>query len=148
MSAAPLPSLFGRFTAILRDHDHLGTTLRELRRMCTALEDGRENEAPQLSPPQLIGQLRQELGEHFAAEERDDYFGTVVAEEPDLTPDIARLKWEHLAMLRAIDTLLDVASEPTRWRELSPPTRQLIAELERHERSESQLLSRLFRSAR
>lgn len=33
-----MPSLFGRFTAILKDHDHLGKTLRDLKAACAALE--------------------------------------------------------------------------------------------------------------
>ena len=35
-----MPSLFGRFTAIWQDHEHLRTTLRELKALCAALDDG------------------------------------------------------------------------------------------------------------
>lgn len=144
MTANPLPSLFGRFTAIFRDHDHLAKTLRHLRAMCASLDD-RETPLPaDLAPDVLIIDLRRHLGEHFAAEETDDYFGTVVEESPELASEIAGLKWEHMTMLRAADMLCDIAREPARWDQLSVPTRELIGQLERHERSENRLLRSLF----
>lgn len=144
MTLNPLPSLFGRFNAIFRDHDHLAKTLRHLRAMCAALED-RESPLPDtLVPDVLIIALREDLGEHFAAEETDDYFGTVVEEAPSLAPEIAGLKWEHMTMLRAADVLCGLAREPARWHQLAAPTRELIGQLERHERAESRLLRSLF----
>jgi hypothetical protein len=143
----PLPSLFGRFTAILRDHDHLAQTLRELRVMCAAIADGRDALPSELTPARLIGELRDDLAEHFEAEESDDYFGVVVDEEPELTSQIAALKWEHLAMLRAVDALVRLAEDRSRWPQLPSPTRDLISQLERHERAESVLLRNLFSSA-
>lgn len=51
MSAAdPLPSLFGRFTAVLKDHEHLAVTLGRLRHMCAALEQQPHTLSPELSP--------------------------------------------------------------------------------------------------
>jgi len=144
MSEIPLPSLFGRFTAIFKDHDHLGKTLRRLRLMCGVLDGGRQPLPAELSPDVLILDLRVHLGVHFAAEEADEYFGTVVEEAPALEPEIAGLKWEHLTMLKAADVLCGVARDRSRWRDLPGPTRELIAQLERHERSESKLLRSLF----
>lgn len=143
----PLPSLFGRFTAILRDHEHLARTLRELRVMCAAIADGRDTLPSELAPARLIGALRDDLVEHFEAEESDSYFGVVADEGPDLKSQIAALKWEHLAMLRAVDELVRLAEDRSRWPQLSTPTRELIAQLERHERAESVLLRNLFASA-
>src|SRR5216110_1109001 len=82
---SPLPSLFGRFTAIFQDHDHLGKTLRRLREMCSALESGQALLPPELAPDVLIAELRMDLETHFGAEESAEYFGVVVEEEPNLT---------------------------------------------------------------
>ena len=144
MSANPLPSLFGRFNAIFRDHDHLAKTLRRLRSMCAAVESGKDPLPTELTPSHLILELRRDLGEHFAAEETDAYFGTVVDEAPALGSEIAALKWEHLAMLRSADALCEMARDSAKWSQLPLPTRELIEQLERHERAESKLLRSLF----
>jgi hypothetical protein len=143
-STSPLPSLFGRFTAILRDHDHLGKTLRKLRQMCGALEAGEKEPAGELTPWVLLTELRRDLESHFAAEEDASYFGTVVDEAPGLAPDIAGLKWEHMTMLRGADVLCALAADRSRWSQLPKPTRELVAQLERHEGAESKLLRRFF----
>ena len=143
---SPLPSLFGRFTAIFQDHDHLGKTLRRLREMCSALESGQALLPPELAPDVLIAELRKDLAVHFGAEESAEYFGVVVEEEPNLTADIAGLKNEHVAMLHAIDMLSQLSNDHARWFHLPAPTRELVAELERHERAESTLLRNLFYS--
>jgi hypothetical protein len=140
----PLPSLFGRFTAIYQEHDHLAKTLRRLRTMCAALEDGQAHLPADLSPEALFGQLQADLAGHFQAEESADYFGVVVEEEPSLAPQIAGLKWEHLSMLHAVDVLCQLAKDPERWLHLPGPTRELVAELTRHELAESRLLRALF----
>lgn len=140
----PLPSLFGRFTAIFQEHDHLAKTLRRLRIMCAALEDGQLSLPPELAPDVLLVDLRMDLAEHFGAEESPQYFGTVMDEAPHLASQVAGLKWEHMTMLRAADVLCGVAKDPTRWTLLAGPTRELVGQLERHERSESVLLRKLF----
>jgi hypothetical protein len=142
-SSSPLPSLFGRFTSILRDHAHLGKTMRQLHVMCASLE-GAQPLPGELSPRALLADLRRDLSAHFGAEEAAEYFGTVVEEAPELAEPIARLKYEHSLMLEAVEVLVSVAAQPPRWRELAAPTRELVAQLERHERAESTLLRRLF----
>lgn len=140
----PLPSLFGRFTVIFQEHDHLAKTLRRLRTMCAALEDGQAQLPADLSPETLLGQLQTDLAAHFLAEESASYFGVVVEEAPNLAPQIAGLKWEHLSMLHAIDVLCELAKDRERWLHLPAPTRELVAELTRHELAESKLLRALF----
>jgi hypothetical protein len=115
--------------------------------MCGAIDNGRQPLPAELSPDVLILDLRVHLGVHFAAEEADEYFGTVIDEAPSLAPEIAGLKWEHLTMLKAADVLCGVARDRTRWSDLPGPTRELIAQLERHERNESRLLRGLFSGA-
>jgi len=141
---APLPSLFGRFTSILQEHDHLGKTLRRLRSMCTALESGQAEFSPEVSPELLLAELREHLSEHFRAEESAEYFGVVIDEAPTLGPRIAGLKWEHLMMLKAADALDALAKDSSSWAKLAEPTRALVTQLELHERAESLLLRELF----
>lgn len=139
-----MPSLFGRFTAILKDHDHLGTTLRQLKALCSALEEGDPDLPQELEPRRLLTALKKELEQHFGAEESDDYFGTVVAENPKLEAEIVALKAEHATMLSAVEVLAQLASEPARWTHLPGPTRLLVMQLERHEGAESKLLRSFF----
>jgi hypothetical protein len=132
--------LFGRFTAILRDHEHLGTSLKELRAMCSALEAQRSwPEAPR-----LLEDLHADLSGHFAAEEADSYFGTILEESPPLAPRIGQLKQEHERMLAALVAMGVLADDAMRAAELARATRLLIGELERHERAESLLIAELL----
>jgi hypothetical protein len=143
MTDQALPSLFGRFTAVLREHDHLGATLRELRQMCTAL-DRRDGEAERFEPRQLFGQLRDELTKHFSAEEADGYFGTVVEEAPTLGPQVEALRGEHAVMLQAVGVLCELAVDASDSPRMTDLARRLFARLEQHERAESALLRGLF----
>ncbi|HYP99888.1 MAG TPA: hemerythrin domain-containing protein [Polyangiaceae bacterium] len=142
--AVPLPSLFGRFSAILKDHDHLGTTLKRLRLMCATLESGALELPPELFPPPLLDELYSDLKAHFASEESKAYFGTVIDEAPALAPQISILEWEHQCFLATVERLLSIANDRTHWSTLPPATRELVADLERHERAESTLLRELF----
>lgn len=141
---APLPSMFGRFSAILKDHDHLGITLKRLRKMCATLEAGAPELSPELLPASLFDELYADLKAHFASEESKEYFGTVIGEAPMLAPQIALLEWEHQSLLATVELLLDISNDEARWSTLPPPTRELVADLERHERAESTLLRELF----
>src|SRR5689334_5134036 len=110
-SATPLPTLFGRFTAILKDHEHLGSTLRQLQKMCVLLQTSAPELPTDLSPPRSFRELLADLRDHFAAEESADYFGTVAEESPALTSRIAALKWEHLSLLATVEKLLVSAED-------------------------------------
>jgi hypothetical protein len=57
------------------------------------------------SAARLLEDLRTVLSGHFAAEEAESYFGTIVDEAPRLAPSIAQLKNEHAAMLGVIAAL-------------------------------------------
>jgi hypothetical protein len=135
--------MFGRFSTVLKDHDHLKTTLQRLRSMCATLEEASELPS-ELLPEPLFDELFADLKSHFASEESPAYFGTVVDESPSLTPQINTLKREHVDMLMRIEELLRVAQDRERWNALPHPTRQFVAILEQHERAESKLLRELF----
>jgi len=139
------PTLFGRFTTVLRDHNELKTTLRQLLDLCAALESGKSSLLDGVTPAQLVRELQRKLSEHFAAEESERYFGVVEAEEPALSPQIRQLRVEHQKMLEMALALSTFAADPTCWAQLAPPLRTLIARFQLHEHAESALLNRLFR---
>src|SRR5688500_3185854 len=106
---ATLPHLFGRFTAVIRDHANIGKTLEQLRMMCAVLDTGQAALPSELMPARLLFRFYRELSEHFATEEADAYFGTVADEEPSLASKIEALKAEHWSMLYAADMLCGMA---------------------------------------
>lgn len=139
-----LPPLFGRLTAVLSEHEHLGVILRRLGQMCTTLDAQRELEA-ELSPAPLFRELRSDLERHFASEESDAHFGVIVQERPALDPNVDALKVEHRLMLSWIAQLLTLAEDQRQWPRLPVPTRRLIEKLREHERAETLLLQDFFR---
>jgi len=139
-----LPSLFGRATTIFRDHQDLARTLRRLRTLCAALEARQAMPLADVAPARLLVELRTWLGEHFIAEESEDYFGVVRDEAPELAHAIGRLVEEHAEMLQTLDALARLARDPSGWSRLPEPVRGLMERLERHEHAESALLRRLF----
>lgn len=112
--------------------------------MCSALEA--ERSVPEA--PRLLEELHAGLSGHFAAEEAESYFGTIVEESPSLAPRIRQLKHEHERMLVALLAMGVLAADPTRATELGRATRLLIGELERHERAESRLIAELLGHSR
>src|SRR5438105_2143976 len=144
MSDNPLPSLFGRFTAIFQDHDRFAETLRSLRATCAALEAGNVEFPGELTPAKLLRDLEHELARHFKSEESDEYFGTLVTEAPELYWPVAGLVVEHRTMLRSAQVLAEIAEGSHRWLELPQATRALLSQLEQHERAESKLLRQVL----
>ncbi len=145
---ARLPHLFGRFTVVMRDHADVGKTLQQIRAMCQALDSGHEQLPDPLQPARLITRLRVELSEHFALEEEQGYFGTVVEEAPALRSAIETLCAEHQVMLRALEELLALVPDRAAWGRLPGPVRELVRQLELHERAEAALLHELFHPTR
>ncbi len=135
----PLPTFFGRFTAVLSEHEHLWTTLRKLGEMSAALDAG-QTLAAGLEPAGLIAALRVELAKHFAAEEASGHFGTVARECPGLLPRIVEMKSDHSAMLDATRDLALIATDENRRGELAASVSRLIKRLQNHEREENELL--------
>jgi hypothetical protein len=139
-----LPTVFERFTALSREHERLDVTLRHFRELCESLASERAAPGPDARPLVAIADLLADLSQHFAAEERDAYFGTIVLEQPSLLPRVAVLKAEHGAMLRTIAELGAIAADDHRRSELSAPALRLIARFQAHEHAENELLQEYF----
>lgn len=139
----PLPTFFGRFTAVLSEHEALWTILRKLGEMAAALEAG-QGPTVELEPARLVVELQLELSRHFASEEASGHYGTVARECPVLLPKIVELKADHGAMLAAAQGIALMATDEARHRELPLPVLQLIAALRTHELEENELLREYF----
>jgi hypothetical protein len=135
-----LPSLFGRFTALLAGHETRSLILRRLEELCDALEDGQKQLAWRIRPPTLVLDLQESLLTHFAVEEANTYFGAIVAERPELCERVAVLSAEHAVMSAMIAHLRELAPYPERWPEMAVPSRVLLGLLHAHEQAEARLL--------
>jgi hypothetical protein len=142
-----LPTLFGRLTSILSDHQQLGKTVHGLQDLCNALDSGAERVPEKLNPGRMLGNLHAHLSRHFVAEEADAHFGLMARERPELLPQVVALKADHAAFLEEITRMLGLAADVVRWSELSDASRRLIARLAAHEQAEAELVERFLSTA-
>jgi hypothetical protein len=140
----PLPTVFGRLTTVLSEHEHLKDTQEKLVALCAALGAGQSPLPSNLAPARLIAKLRAELSRHFANEETDAHFGAVVRERPELLPRVVELRADHTTMLDLIDGLELIAAEETRWNELIAAIPVFLGQLRMHEQAESALVQEFF----
>ena len=146
MAQTPLPTLFGRLTTLLSEHEHLADTQSKLQGMCEALERGQSELPGHLQPALLLFNLGA-LSRHFAAEETDAHFGAMARERPSLLPEIVELKAEHVGMLQAISGLALIASDKSRWGELVKPIRSFLTAIREHEALEAALVQQFLSPA-
>jgi Hemerythrin HHE cation binding domain len=126
--------------AVLKDHAELDKTVLRLRGMCVVFRDGR---APaDAEPAGLIEEFEAQLSHHFAAEE--EFFESLVTEEPRLLQRVERLQADHGAMAEALDRLLGFAKG-------GPPAPKLAVRLARfldwfdlHHLAENALMQEFF----
>jgi iron-sulfur cluster repair protein YtfE (RIC family) len=138
------PDAFGRFTAIGSQHQELGATVAELRRMCDALQSGDAEPTRHFAAVTLLSNWRAELMVHFSTEESGSYFGVVAADRPELIAKIAELRADHTAMLETMDQLVTLATELTPGWNLGQQIDALIQRFLAHEQTESTLAQDYF----
>jgi hemerythrin len=141
MMEASLPTLFGRATAILGEHDQLHGTVVDLRAECLTLRAGQAPTESDLTDS--LRDLLRRLRRHFAREESDGYFGTLI--EAGLNLDVARLETEHTEMIDTLLELLKIAETgdtPRAARGLLG----LLEQFEAHEQRETQLMQEFLLS--
>lgn len=137
----PFPSLFGRFTAMRRDHRELAPLLLQVRELCAGfVAEERARESGFVAPPTLLAALYMELARHFAAEDCPAYFGAVAAERPVLAPRVTELRADHARMLELAAALVDLASDPSKRENVGRHGLELLEQLREHEARETQLL--------
>jgi len=129
------PSLFGRITAVEDDHGALLAMLGRLRaHHVSLLLDPPETDSS-LAP--LVEELKIRLVAHFAAEENDNYFGSLVTQNPFLRDPVEELRSDHRRIERAVTDLQDAVWRGGAARLLATHLGNLLERLQDHERRES-----------
>jgi hypothetical protein len=139
---APIPSLFGRVTAVLGEHADLYKGLKRLRRLSEGLAAGERS--ADAESRRAVCDFLAELSSHFAKEETGDYFGLLVDERPALRSDVHALIAEHRAMAEAGVRIEAAFIDGMPATELAGDISRLLDTLERHERRENTLLQEYF----
>lgn len=135
------PSLFGRITAVQRDHSSLLEMVSTLRRLQRALLAGETERGADWT--RFIGELEEftaHLRTHFAAEETNGYFGTLVSDRPSLSGQVDRLRAEHAEMMEALVSIRPSAANDFDACALAIRLGQLLDSFEAHERRENLLI--------
>jgi hemerythrin-like domain-containing protein len=138
-----MPTLFGRATAIYGEHAELHGSVNELRALCVALKGGRPT--TKLDARSALEHFLRRLRRHFAREESDGYFGTVVASVPDLNVDIAWLQAEHGEIIETMLELLRMC-EYADGQRLAGALERTLEAFEAHERRETELIQHFLQS--
>jgi hemerythrin len=132
------PALFGRITAVQRDHTALLEMVASLRNLQTTLHQAEDDCAlPPLYPIQDFAIL---LYTHFSTEESDAYFGAVVSERPSLGPRIDNLRSDHEIIVRTLANLPVRAAAGATGHELATLLGNVLDFLQAHERRENELM--------
>jgi hypothetical protein len=84
---------------------------------------------------------------HFAAEEVEEFFGSLVTEEPRLLERVERLHVEHGEMAETLDQLVEFANATPAPRELAAHIAQFLDRFEAHEHAENALMREFIRLA-
>jgi hemerythrin len=132
------PTLFGRITAVQRDHSALLEMVERLRELQATLNE-LEHERP-TQPLYLIQDFAVHLYTHFSAEESDTYFGALVSERPSLNPRVENLRSDHELIVRTLASLPVRAAAGANGRELSTLLGNVLDFLHAHERRENALM--------
>ena len=87
----------------------------------------------------LLARLREQLAEHFVAEEQAGLFEQIQELEPERAHECARLCSEHSSLLLRLDDLREPGSRGTAgW---ATAVQAFLRDLERHEGRENEILS-------
>ena len=129
----------GAADTVLDDHAALTRAAKTLRELC----DARSNDAAvDLARP--IQQFRARLLIHFAAEEAEDFFESVVKSQPGLVQRAMHLQGEHAELAFALECLFVLAKTAPRKPELAARLVRFLDRFELHEHAENALLQELL----
>jgi hypothetical protein len=137
MSTA-IPVLFGRITAVQRDHTVLLEMVERLRELQTTLNE-LVHDTP-AEPLYLVQDFAIQLYAHFSSEESEAYFGALVSERPSLGPRVDDLRSDHELIVRTLASLPVRAAAGATGRELSTLLGNVLDFLQAHERRENLLM--------
>jgi signal transduction histidine kinase len=124
------------------DHAELERMIARLRALSDVPVQERTPADPE--PAALIEQFEDLLLIHFAAEEAEEFFGSLVTDQPWLLDRIGRLQREHGQLATALDDLLEFARSEPRVTELTAHVERFLGRLDAHERAENALMQDLI----
>lgn len=124
--------------AMLDDYANIDVHIQRLRELCAALRDGR---GPTMADSvALIEDLECELIPHFAAEALQEFFGSLVTDDPPWRDRVARLGAEHAELAEALYHLVELAKCEAPPFALAKGLDLLLDTLEAHEHAERALM--------
>jgi len=126
--------------AMLDGYAGIDVRIQQLRELCVALRDG-QGPTP-ADPAELIEDLECEVIPHFAAEQLEEFFGSLITDDPSLLDRVARLQAEHGELAEAFGRLVKLAECKTPPLALAEGVELLLDRLEAHEQAERTLMQR------
>jgi hemerythrin len=128
--------------AVLDDHTELLAAAARLRAFSSACRypDGDEL----IARARLLEEFGDLLFLHFAAEEAEEFVGSLTTDEPSRLERIERVQDEHGAMVEEFDRLLELARSRPESDELSEPIEHFLDWLDTHEREENSIMQELI----
>lgn len=127
--------------AVRAGHDELDRTVDELRRICVTIRAG---SVPDVDVPELLGRFEEDLLLHFAEEELEETFGSLLTDQPRMLHRVNRLQKEHGDMTDIVTRLVEVASSEGAGIELIARLERLLDWLTVHEHAENTLMQDLL----
>ncbi len=133
-----MPTLFGRGTAVFKQHADLRPLVSRLRRQANDLVLGRQHDEAEVEG--VLAEFFNQLLAHFAAEEDEGYFGTLIDDHPVLSIRVEHLLAEHEDMVDSIERLKMLGQRGGCARDLGLGLTTLLDRFEKHERDENALM--------
>ena len=127
--------------AVLSENAELMKEAAGLKWLCRALVDGSLPGGFELE--KRLEEFEEKLLVHFAAEEAEEFFGTLMTDQPSFLQRAAEAEAEHAQLLLELDALLDTAQVEAPSRELAGRLLRFLEQLGAHERAEKELLQDL-----
>lgn len=124
--------------AVLEDHAELEKIVERLRELCMALHT--QPSSADLRAESLIYEFEDLLIPHFAAEEAEEFFGSLATEEPRLLYRVERLQAEHVQIAEALDRIAEFARTRPAAQVLAARLTRLLDAFDAHEHAENELM--------
>jgi hemerythrin len=124
--------------AVVDDHAELVRAANALRDRCELACKGRAQDLAR-----FIEEFQERLLIHFAAEESEEFLGSLVRDQPGLLKRAQRLQDEHGEIAFVLECLVGLAATDPREPEVAALTIRFLDRFEVHEHAENALLQEL-----
>lgn len=141
-ATAPEDELAAIAEAVLEAHAELDKTVSQLRELCVTLCGSGAPAGP--DPAALIEGFESQLILHLAAEEAEEFFGSLVTEQPSLLQRVERLQDEHLRMAEALGRIVESAKSGAPGPKLAERITRFLDWFDAHEHAENALMQEFF----